>query len=105
MILFKQIELLQRVHKLITQSSTGNPKVFSGQLGISPRRLHEILDEMKAMGAPVSYSRKSETYYYEEDFEMNISYSFRRLSPKEQEKISGGCHIFLKIFFTACFVQ
>jgi predicted DNA-binding transcriptional regulator YafY len=73
MILFKQIRLLEHIHKLISQSCTGVPKSFAGKLGISERYLHTILDELKDMGAPIRYSRKEETYYYSECFEINIS--------------------------------
>ncbi|GHV58166.1 hypothetical protein FACS1894182_09240 [Bacteroidia bacterium] len=45
---------------------------------------------MKDMGAPIDYSRKTETYYYLEDFEINITCSLQRLSAKEKEDISAG---------------
>jgi predicted DNA-binding transcriptional regulator YafY len=104
MILFKQIELLERTHKRINQSKTGTPKVFAGYLGISERHLHDIIDEMKDLGAPIDYSRRNETYYYTEQFEVNISCSFRRLSPMEQKNISAGSHSTLSFSFTAFFV-
>ncbi|GHT04463.1 hypothetical protein FACS189440_19320 [Bacteroidia bacterium] len=105
MILFKQIELLQRAHKLIDRSHTGIPEIFAGQLGVSERRLYEIINEMKGLGAPIDYSRKAGTYYYTEDFEASISCSFRRLSPKEQQDIEAGNRLFFDFFSTACFVQ
>jgi len=90
MILFKQIELLQRIHHLIETSQTGSPEEFAHKIRISERHLREIIDEMKDYGAPINYSRRSETYYYTEPFEIDVSCVFRRLSDKEQKNISGG---------------
>ena len=83
MILFKQIELLQQMHKLIEMSHTGPPERFAKRLGISESRLYKIIEEMKDFGAPIDYSRKFETYYYIEDFELSISCTFRRLSQQK----------------------
>jgi transcriptional antiterminator len=105
MILFRQIELLKLAHKLINMSNTGSPQEFAKQLGISTRRLHEIIDEMKDLDAPIAYSRSAETYYYKEDYNMQITCTFQRLSNKEQKDISGGRYLFSHFFFTAFFVQ
>jgi predicted DNA-binding transcriptional regulator YafY len=105
MILFKQIELLQRIHKLIDLSHTGSPKQFAKRLGISESRLYRIIDEMKDLNVPIDYSRQNETYFYLEPFEMDISCTFRRLTDKEQKNISAGIPFFSNFFFTAFFVQ
>ncbi|GHV50121.1 hypothetical protein FACS1894181_10270 [Bacteroidia bacterium] len=105
MILFKQIELLERAHKLIDRSHTGSPKDFARQLGISERRLYEIIDEMKMLGAPVEYSRKAETYYYTKEVEASISCSFRCLSDKDKQNTGAGSQLFSSFSFTACFAQ
>jgi len=101
MILFKQIELLQRIHKLIESSCTGAPCEFARRIRISERHLREIIDEMKDLGAPIDYSRRSETYYYKEPFEIDISCTFRCLSDKEQKDTSAGIPFLSNIFFTA----
>lgn len=101
MILFKQIELLQRIHKLIKSSCTGTPSEFARRMRISERYLREIIDEIKDLGAPINYSRRSETYYYSEPFEIDISCTFRRLSGNEQKDISGGIPFLSTFFFTA----
>jgi predicted DNA-binding transcriptional regulator YafY len=105
MMLLKQIELLQRAHKLISQSFTGAPEAFSRRLGISERRLYEVIDEMKAMGAPIEYSRIRRTYYYRRICEAKIECTFRCLSDEEEQKIYAGNVFMSKIFLTACFVQ
>jgi hypothetical protein len=104
MILLKEIEILQRAHRLIAQSQTGTPQVFSRRLGISERRLYGIIDEMKTMGAPIRYSRLCRTYYYVRSCEARLECSFYCLPEEESRKISGGKFFYKKIF-TACFVQ
>jgi len=104
MILFKQIELLQRIHQLIETSRTGTPGEFAKWIGVSERYLREIIDEMKDLGAPICYSRRNETYYYSEPFEISVSCNFRRLSDKEQKKISAGIIFSSEFSFTAFLV-
>ena len=84
MILMKQLELIKLMHKLIAKSDTGVPSVFASRVGISERRLYEIIDEMKSFGAPIAYSRIYKTYYYTQEIEASISCSFQISSPKEQ---------------------
>jgi predicted DNA-binding transcriptional regulator YafY len=105
MILFKQIELLQRLHKFIDQAHTGNPLNLATNLGISNRYLYAVIDEMKDMGAPIEYSRRDETYYYTEPFVVNIVCTFKRLSQEEQKKISAGSIFSQNFHLTDCFVQ
>jgi predicted DNA-binding transcriptional regulator YafY len=92
------------MHKFIERSNTGTPEMFAKRLGISQSRLYKIIEEMKDMGAPIDYSRKMETYYYVEDFEINVTCSLKRLSVQEKETISAGCTNVLNFSFTAFFV-
>jgi predicted DNA-binding transcriptional regulator YafY len=105
MILFKQIELLQRTHKLIDVAHTGTPEDFAKRLGISSRRLYDVLDEMKMLGAPITYSRKANTYYYTDDFEVKIFCQFQCLSQKELTDTAGGFVLFKSFLFPAFFVR
>jgi predicted DNA-binding transcriptional regulator YafY len=72
MILFKQLELLRRAHTMIRSAHTGTPADFARRLGISERRLYEVIGEMKALGAPVRYTRLGRTYYYSCDCEARL---------------------------------
>jgi hypothetical protein len=105
MILFKQIELLERLHKRINESSTGTPKEFAKRLCISEQYLYEIISEMKDMGAPIEYSRKNNTYYYTKQFEIDISCSLKCISIKEQRNTSAGQSNLSVFVFTAGFMQ
>ena len=80
---FEQIQQLQQIHKLISAKQTGTPDEFAKILGISIRRLHDILDKLKSRGVPIAYSRSSKTYFYNEDFQLDISCHFQCLSSTE----------------------
>jgi len=73
---FKQIQQLQQIHQLIISEQTGTPKEFARKLGISPRRLYDILDELKSRGAPIAYSRTIKSYFYNKKFQLDISCHF-----------------------------
>ncbi|PWG78044.1 HTH domain-containing protein [Pararcticibacter amylolyticus] len=57
---------LEVIDYLIKSKSTGTPKRFAERLDISERRLYELLNEMRELGAPISYNRYRSTYYYKE---------------------------------------
>jgi predicted DNA-binding transcriptional regulator YafY len=86
----KQIERIQRTNKLICRESTGNPDALANRLNISRRQVYRIIEFLKENGAPVKYNRLSETFYYENNFELQISFSIKALSENETEKIYGG---------------
>ena len=103
MILLKELELLQKVNKLISQECTGTPKEFARKLRISQRRFFVIIDEMKDMGAPIEYSRISRTYYYSKECEVELKCSFRCLSEQEKNDTFAGSFLkkYLYCFFCA----
>jgi hypothetical protein len=70
MLLFKQLDLLKRIHKGVDAARTGTPAEFAAVLHIKKRRLYDILDELKDHGAPIVYSRMDQTYSYSEDFDI-----------------------------------
>ncbi|MDR2144838.1 MAG: helix-turn-helix domain-containing protein [Tannerella sp.] len=105
MILLKQIELLQKAHRLISQECTGTPEEFARKLGISQRRLFVIIDEMKDMGAPVEYSRMNRTYYYSKDCEAKLFCSFQCLSEKEKNDTFAGYFLTKNLYCFFCAVE
>jgi plasmid maintenance system antidote protein VapI len=64
------MELLRRMHKRIGAARTGTPTEFAAVLHINKRRLYDIIDELKDIGAPIVYSRLAQTYSYSKDFDM-----------------------------------
>lgn len=60
------IEMLQRMDQMIRTKSTGSPGDFAGRLYLSERSLYNYIGLMKALGAPIRYSRTERSYVYEE---------------------------------------
>ncbi len=61
------LERLQTIDRLIRIKGTGTPKQLANRLNISERSLYEFLGLMKDLGAPISYSKQKQSYYYEWD--------------------------------------
>lgn len=95
---FHYLERIEKIHDMVTQENTGNPDEFASRLGISRTRLYEIMDDLKLEGAPISYSKTSRTFYYEEPFHISVSMELRTLNSVE-EKTSAGGKIFQSTFF------
>ena len=102
--LFRQIDQLGKMHKLIRENRTGNPETFAQLMGISVRRLYTIIDELRSRGAPIVYSRSMESYYYEHLFDLQLECRFVSLEERECKEINAGEK---KSFFssTAFFMQ
>ena len=95
---FKQLERLRRVHELIQQENTGNPKEFALKLHISEREVYRIVEYLKELDAEIFFSRSSNSYYYEEDFELIVNISVQILVKHELKTIYGGSIILQKGF-------
>jgi len=88
------IERINLLHKLIKQGRTGSPAELSKRLGVSPSRLHKVIEELRFKGAPIAYSRQQQTYYYEFGYDISISATFAPLDEKEIVNVSGGFCLF-----------
>jgi len=78
--MLKSIFLLERINstnKLIKTQKTGTPAIFANKLNICRRQLYNILEELKIFGAQIKYCRKKETFYYENNFDIQINYSLK----------------------------
>ena len=101
----KQLERLQKAHKLIKQENTGTPKEFAQKLHISERELYNLLNYIKELEAHVNYNRKTNTYYYTGSFELMVNISVQVLVQEELRTIYAGSTILKENFFTARLVQ
>jgi len=104
MTVFKYIDRINLMDKLIRQRRTGAPAELAKRLGISVSRLYVILDELKDRGAPIGYSRQSLTYYYEYEFSISISVRMETLDDSKLRLVSAGQRLFSNILFTTFFV-
>ncbi|MEL6971793.1 MAG: hypothetical protein AAFZ63_26810 [Bacteroidota bacterium] len=64
MSLIRKIERIERMHQMINYKRTGTPESFARKLGISQSMLYVLINEIKALGAPVVYCRYRESYEY-----------------------------------------
>lgn len=65
--MFDTLHKLRRLDELIRTKGTGAPKQLARRLGISERSLFEYISLMKELGAPIRYSRSTQSYWYEGD--------------------------------------
>ena len=70
---FERIARLVEIHRLIEQEKTGSPAEFAEKFHISRSQLYNIKEELEAYGAVVKYSRKRNSFYYVNNFELTES--------------------------------
>ncbi len=87
---FEQLERLKKMNRLIKEESTGTPSEFACRLGVSQSHLYRCIEEVRDLGAPVSFCRTRQTYFYKNDFELKVSYSIQLISHQITKKIVGG---------------
>jgi len=73
--IFEKIEKINNLHRLIKNECTGNPLELAKRLGVSRSTLYNIIEELKLIEAPISYSRRRETFFYTKDFDLDINWS------------------------------
>ena len=88
----KTLERLQQLHKLIINENTGSPKELALLMSISERSIHLLIEQLKDYNANICYSRSRKTYYYCEDFDLQVSISVNVLTNKEVTHIFGGSY-------------
>jgi len=94
----KQLERLQKAHKLILQENTGTPKEFANKLHISERELYRILEYLKDIGAIVSFSHTIESYHYSVVFDLLVNISVKVLVNQELKTIYAGSMVLKENF-------
>jgi predicted DNA-binding transcriptional regulator YafY len=80
---------------------TGTPDEFSARLGISRRCLYDYINRMKEGGAPIKYDHYRSTFYYAEEGNFKIDFSFYRdqISTNMRSVAGYSSLIFLSIVF------
>jgi predicted DNA-binding transcriptional regulator YafY len=103
--IFKYIERINLIDKLITQRKTGTPDELAKRLNISVSRLARILEYMRIKGAPIVFDRSSCNYYYKYDYSIQIKIQIESLDGVELKAISAGQGFFSTFFPDAFFVH
>ncbi|SKB41145.1 hypothetical protein SAMN05661099_1206 [Daejeonella lutea] len=75
------IERLERMDYCIRTKSTGSSHQFARKIGISLRSLHDYLNLLKGLGAPISYCKQRNCYYYREN--GNFCFKFSKKDSSE----------------------
>ncbi len=65
-VIIKQIELIERVDRLIRLQATGSPTELANRLDISKTKLYRIINTMRELNAPVIYDVSLQSFVYEE---------------------------------------
>lgn len=68
----EQLMLVKRLHYLITVRGTGTPQKLAIKLGISRASVFKYLDELRNLGAEISYCRNRKSYYYKNEFILSF---------------------------------
>ncbi len=87
---FEQLERLKKMNRLIKEECTGTPLQFANRLGVSQSHLYRCIEEVRDLGAPIGFCRTRQTYFYQNDFELKVSYSIQLVSEHMTKKIVGG---------------
>ena len=65
--MIKNIEMIERIDRLIRMQATGSPEYLASRLGISKPTLYRIIRTMKTLNAPVIYDFSVQSFVYEKD--------------------------------------
>ena len=100
----KQLERINKAHKLISSAATGSPREFAIQLGISQRTLYILLAYLKDFDAPIMYDKLANTYYYASDFDFFLEISIKVIKDDTLKYTYGGS-VFSQKSYTARLLQ
>jgi hypothetical protein len=88
----KNLERLQQIHLLIEKERTGSPMELAGRMHISERLVYHLIEQLRDLQANISYDRARKTYYYCDDFKLQVTISVSVMSNNEVTEIFGGSY-------------
>ncbi len=86
----RQIERLQLLNKLVKEQRTGKPEELAKRLGISRAKLYLMLDELRDEGIEIRFSKRSNSFIYENCGGVSVVFSLKVLGAVEIRNISAG---------------
>jgi len=101
----KTLERLQQLHQRVKNENTGTPIAIAKYMNISERSVYTLIDELKILGAEVCYSRTRKTYYYCNDFNIELKISLKVITEDTARNLYGGSYFLKENSFTARFLQ
>jgi predicted DNA-binding transcriptional regulator YafY len=85
MTLIEKLNKIEYIDQLIRQKNTGTPHELAKKVNLSERQARRYLDEMKEMGAEISYNEYLLTYEYSKPIKFQFGFTH-----DEMKKITGG---------------
>tara|TARA_B110000908_G_scaffold172102_1_gene237670 strand:+ start:1155 stop:1490 length:336 start_codon:yes stop_codon:yes gene_type:complete len=101
----KKLEQLQQLHQRLQNENTGSPIEMATYMNISERSIHNLIDELKILGAEICYSRTTKTYYYCNDFKIELNISLTVITEGTARNLYGGSYFLKENYFPARFLQ
>ncbi|WP_114748568.1 HTH domain-containing protein [Pleomorphovibrio marinus] len=86
----RQIERIQLLNKLVKEQRTGSPENLAKRLGVSRARLYLMLEELRDYGAKIKFSKKLNSFEYQDCKEIDLRFSVKVLKEQESILISAG---------------
>ena len=87
--IFKNGQLVARLHDLIRKKATGTPEQLAQRLSVCDRTVERYIAELKDLGFPISYCTARGSYYYHEDCHYSPP-KLTILADSDSEKLKGG---------------
>ena len=92
----KNLERLQQLHLLIENERTGTPFELANRMYISERLVYNLIEQLKDFKAEICYDRSRKTYYYTDDFKLEVKISVSIMSKNEVTQIFGGSYFMMR---------
>ena len=73
-IIIQQIELLERMDRLIRLQATGSPEECASLLKVSKTKLYRVINLMKTLNAPIKYNTTIQSYIYIEPTDFKFGF-------------------------------
>ena len=89
----KEILKLAELDRLLHNGSTGDAKKLAYKIGVSRSTLFNLFEELKEIGAEISYDSQNHTYYYKKEIKIVFAVgreSDNYLMANDLKKIIGG---------------
>lgn len=76
MSIISNLDKLKLINSEIKKEQTGTPCNFAKKLCVSRSMLYNYIEEIKVLGAEIKYNRKTNTFYYKNDFDIKFEIHF-----------------------------
>lgn len=68
------LKKINQLDYLICEQRTGTPADLGQKIGVSERSVFDYLKLMREMGAPISYSRAKNSYFYQSNGRLMVRF-------------------------------